>query len=388
MSVARGLIAECRRRDLTTLLLGTTWQRPAGDADDPAQYDVPLRRRPILWRVPSWHLAGQLARHLRHLPPPRHAFVAQSMHWVVAARRAWPNARIIYVYPCLLSHCLPCTWSPHRAPSLWQRADLAGIRHAEHLALAAADLVLLPSRASWREAQAFHPTATQRLALCHFTCPSADADPAERRRQRHALAVPDDGLLALAVGVCDHNKSFDWLLREWTHLDGREHVVIVGDGPEFAALAAQAEAAGLSERVHFVGGHPHIGPFYAAADCIVSTSLYENFGLTLLEGMARGRPAIVPRHNPPAVRAGFAEVITAEGGGLVYDREQPGALAAAIRRLSQEPGLLAILGDQARTLASHRSSWADCLNQILGLDEPTTPADNACPTQLVESTPV
>jgi len=71
-------------------------------------------------------------------------------------------------------------------------------------------------------------------------------------------------------------------------------LAIAGDGPSKAALMAEAKARQL--RVVFLGNVPHheLPELYRAADCFVTMSLSETFGLTCLEAMMCGCPAVMP----------------------------------------------------------------------------------------------
>ncbi|CAE8615762.1 unnamed protein product, partial [Polarella glacialis] len=71
-------------------------------------------------------------------------------------------------------------------------------------------------------------------------------------------------------------------------------LAICGDGPSKASLIQQANA--LKLRVVFLGNVPHhdLPSIYRSADCFVTMSLSETFGLTSLEAMMCGCPAIMP----------------------------------------------------------------------------------------------
>jgi UDP-glucose:(heptosyl)LPS alpha-1,3-glucosyltransferase len=71
------------------------------------------------------------------------------------------------------------------------------------------------------------------------------------------------------------------------------HLLVVGRDRHAARFEAQARAAGVAERVRFVGGQGDVRPYYAAADCLVLASRYDPFPNTVLEALAMGRPAIV-----------------------------------------------------------------------------------------------
>jgi glycosyltransferase involved in cell wall biosynthesis len=308
-------------------------------------------------------MAAQLQRQLRRLAPPRRAFVALSPHWVIAAKRAWRDVPVVYVFPCLLSHCLPFTWPRRRPTTLWKWLDFAGIRHAEHTAFDLADLVLLPTEQARQEIVAFHAGVRKRTKVCAYGCEPATRNEDLRTAQRRVLRLPADARVLLAVGVCDLNKAFDAAIRALPAVDARGQLVIVGDGPERASLTLLADMLSVSRRVHLVGAQRVMAPWYAAADAVISTSFYDTFPNALLEGMMHGRPVVVPRHDPPHVFAGLAEVVR-EGGGLLYDRCQPGSLAEVLNELLSRPHLAAELGQQACALARQRFRWEPCLDVI------------------------
>ena len=130
-----------------------------------------------------------------------------------------------------------------------------------------------------------------------------------------------------------------------------QHLVIVGDGPERPRLLRLAADSAVATRVHLPGMQRDMEPWYAAADSVISTSFYDTYPNTLQEALCRGRPVIMPQHRPPQVYAGFAEVIAAGGGGLLYDRVQSGALAECMNRVVRAADLREELGRQARVVS-------------------------------------
>ena len=68
----------------------------------------------------------------------------------------------------------------------------------------------------------------------------------------------------------------------------------------------------------------------------------EAFGMFLLEAMAAGVPVVQPNVGA------FPEVIEATGGGLIYDRERPGALAETLEALLLDPAQMRELGQRGR----------------------------------------
>jgi glycosyltransferase involved in cell wall biosynthesis len=97
-------------------------------------------------------------------------------------------------------------------------------------------------------------------------------------------------------------------------------------------------------RVRFCGTFPHdrIGVILADIDVLVVPSIwYENTPLVLYFAQAAGCPVIATGLG------GMAEVIRHEENGLLFEPGDAGGLAAALRRLAQDHGLLRKLAHNA-----------------------------------------
>jgi len=368
-TAATGMCGAARARGWQTLMIGATSRHhdAAIAAPHPAHFNLRISAAPLLWRIQSWRTAGQLARQLARLAPPRKAFVGVSPHWVIAARRAWPNVCVVYLFPCLLANCLPFTWPRRRTPTFWRRVDFAGIVRSEHLAFDLADLTLVPTPQSRAEVLAFHPHVDERLAVCNYGCRPRAITAEMRAAQRRWLGVDEGAFVIFVAGVCDLNKAFAHVVRELPSVDPRTHLVVLGDGPERPALTRLAAELGVAGRLHLPGPQPDPAPWYAAADCVASTSWYDTFPNVVLEGMHHGRPVVVPRHDPPHVFSGTAEIVAETGAGRVYDRRQPGALACAVNRLIANRAAAAALGERGRAAALERFRWERVADHVAAL---------------------
>lgn len=124
---------------------------------------------------------------------------------------------------------------------------------------------------------------------------------------RARLGVAAGALVVGSVGRLARVKDYDLLLRAVAALgDPRVHAVLVGDGPERAALQARADALGLADRVHFTGHRDDVAALLPGFDLFVLPSLSEGQSNTLLEAMAAGLPVVVSDAggNPEIVRDG------------------------------------------------------------------------------------
>jgi mannosyltransferase len=114
-----------------------------------------------------------------------------------------------------------------------------------------------------------------------------------------------------------------------------------------ARLRAEAAAAGLSDRILFLGAlpTPQVQRWFARLSIYAFTSRNEGFGLTLLEAMAAGAALV-------AARSGAAEVVVADGKtGLLVPPGDPDALATALENLMRDPAEAAAMGRRARERA-------------------------------------
>lgn len=130
-------------------------------------------------------------------------------------------------------------------------------------------------------------------------------DPELRRAMRSELGV-EDRLVFLAVGRMDPQKGYPDLLSAFELVAPQAPQVtllIVGDGPQRRDLEARVEAAGLGDRVRFLGLRSDMLRLFNAADFYVLSSLWEGTPLALLEAQAVGLPALATAAD------GTAEVV-------------------------------------------------------------------------------
>ncbi|HVL76504.1 MAG TPA: glycosyltransferase, partial [Noviherbaspirillum sp.] len=96
-------------------------------------------------------------------------------------------------------------------------------------------------------------------------------------------------------GRLSEEKNFDLLIDVFTRLAPRHpdwDLVILGEGPERAALEGKVGIAGLRRRVFLPGRVGNMGRWYERADLYVMTSRFEGFPNTLVEAMSYGLPAV------------------------------------------------------------------------------------------------
>jgi glycosyltransferase involved in cell wall biosynthesis len=183
---------------------------------------------------------------------------------------------------------------------------------------------------------------------------------------RASLGIEDDAVVVAFAATLDrahHFKRLDLALAALASLtDERVHLVVAGGGELLEDFRAQANAAGISGRVHFLGPvpHPQLPAVLRAADLfLLATEPPESFGIVLIEAMACGLPAIATEY--PGVRA----VIDNEETGWVVQPGDPARIAAAIRRLIDAGRAgRARMGDAGREKAMRLWSWPRLLDRM------------------------
>jgi glycosyltransferase involved in cell wall biosynthesis len=172
-----------------------------------------------------------------------------------------------------------------------------------------------------------------------------------RRRAREDVALPPACIghpLVVAAGHLVPLKGFDWLIEAFAELAPSvgARLLILGNGPERAALERQVQARGLDDVVFLVGLEANPWKFFARADAFILSSLTEAFPSVLGEAFALGVP-VVASDCSPGVREYAEDGATAI---LVAPRDTA-ALAAAITRVLQDPALRRRLAARGRSRA-------------------------------------
>ncbi|NPV68787.1 MAG: glycosyltransferase [Anaerolineae bacterium] len=189
---------------------------------------------------------------------------------------------------------------------------------------------------------------------------------AARAALRAELGLPPDALLAGLVCRLIEQKGIPYALRAFARVADRfpnAHLVIAGDGPLRNDLEAQARDRGLAERVRFLGWRTDTAAIFAALDVFLMPSLWEGFGLVLLEAMAQGVPVI-----GSAVSA-IPEVVADGETGLLCPPRDVDCLAAALGDLLADPGRRARLGAAGRARLEERFSSERMVAETIALYE-------------------
>lgn len=299
-------------------LIGTRW---------------PTERRAarILWEQIAWPwLARRQELDLLH-----------AMAFVTPLATAVPS--VVTVYDLSFIHY------PDRFPAL-QRRYLAG---QTRRSCRAARRVIAISESSRQDVHRHFGVPLSRIDV---VTPGVD----ERYRPLPAAAVDAfrrrEGLperFILHVGTLQPRKNLITLIEAVAALDD-PHIPLVlvgGKGWFFERIFARAAALGVEDRVHFTGYVPDeaLPLWYNAASLFAFPSVYEGFGLPVVEAMACGAPVLA---------AGVSSIPEAAGtAGLLFDPQDVTALRDRITAVLQDPELAATMRAEGLQHA-RRFSWA------------------------------
>jgi glycosyltransferase involved in cell wall biosynthesis len=200
-----------------------------------------------------------------------------------------------------------------------------------------ADMVIVPSAAAAEDVVRYLRMDRERIKIIPMGCdarfrPIGDPAPAPRLRRRYGL--PERYMLF--VGTLEPRKNIKTLLQAFALLldekpqDDPKLVVAGGRGWGHTDLQETTQALGLRHHVHFTGfvDDDDLPDLYRGASVFVYPSLYEGFGLPVLEAMACGVPVISSNRSSLPEVAGDA--------ALLVDPSQPEALAAAMASMMND----------------------------------------------------
>ena len=254
--------------------------------------------------------------------------------------RLWPPSLRRLPLVVTLHDLIPAVFPDENMPDpgvrrfYWARAEV--IRQA--------DRVLSVSRATADDAVNLFGLRPDRLSITGGGVSESFRPPASRSEVRAALRRAQPSIYAeyvLYTGGMDYRKNVDGLLSAYAGLPkslrDRYQLVLVGrlglDDPR-GPYAAKAASLGISDRAVFAGFVPdeELVLLYQGASLFVFPSLYEGFGLPVVEALSCGAPAIVGRNSS------LVELV--DDDRALFDSADPSSIRAALARALTDSELL------------------------------------------------
>lgn len=166
------------------------------------------------------------------------------------------------------------------------------------------------------------------------------------------------GFNILFVGHCFPRKGIKYLIEAINELDQYHFTLdIVGDTGKdpkyYDSLVSFIVKNGLTNKVNFYGrvNQERLSEFYSNADIFILPSLWEGFGIVLLEAMYFKLPIIA------SSVAAIPELVKDGENGLLVPPQNPNSLALAIKKLIENPGLRKSMGENAYKKVINSYSW-------------------------------
>lgn len=179
----------------------------------------------------------------------------------------------------------------------------------------------------------------------------------------------EDKITFLTVARLEKEKDIDTAIRAFKKVldkidvedpeqSRRTEFVIVGDGSERRSLELLAESLKIEDKVEFAGWQNDLTKYYQKADVYVSTSLYEGYGMSIVEAASCGLALVI---SDTGVAGGLFKNGEA---AIVCKQKDVAGFADAMFKLVSDRSLGSRLGERAKSVADkHQINLVDYLNK-------------------------
>jgi glycosyltransferase involved in cell wall biosynthesis len=253
-----------------------------------------------------------------------------------------------------------------RYPECSAPALLAYLMDAVPRSVARADLILADSQATRQDLLELLHVPPERVQVVYAGVEGRFAPPADPVAtpavlQRYNIQRP----YILGLGTLQPRKNFSRLVRAYGLLRRRHaapHHLVIGGGRGwlYEDIAQTIAELGLQDCVHITGfvADEDLPALYGAADVFAFPSLYEGFGIPVLEALGCGTPVVTSTASSLPEVAGDA--------ALMVPPEDVEALAEVLWRLLDDQALRATLRERGLVQA-RRFTWDRAARQLLAV---------------------
>ncbi|MBC7247341.1 MAG: glycosyltransferase family 4 protein [Actinobacteria bacterium] len=330
-----------------------------GDGPHPGLLDAEARRRVHWCPLPSlekYSYPGMLAEHLLYARAVGRAGV-DVFHGIDHNLTPFlPCPSLVTVHDLILlvlrgPYLGPTAWA-------WMRFHRAAARRAGR--------VIAVSRNTARDVERLWKIPPERIAVVHEGVSPRYAPVRERERVREVLSRHGlEGPYFLYLGGFDPRKNLHVMLLAFKRFllahSASHRMVMAGDRRGFEAyLDGLVQELGLEEEVVFTGFLPEedLPALYSGADAFICVSLYEGFGLPLLEAMACGTPVLASRTSSLPEVVGDA--------GLLVDPADADGIAGGMLKLVEDTRYREELAERGLARAAS-FTWDRAALEVLSL---------------------
>lgn len=182
--------------------------------------------------------------------------------------------------------------------------------------------------------------------------PGTESDRPDLDQLRASWGVKPNELVVLFVGAFERKGlavAIDAVARLPEDLRNQIRLVAVGGGAT-EGFKRKAASLGIGDRIVLAGHSKDIAPIYRACDIFLMPTLYEPFGLVILEAMSSGLACLVSR------LAGASELIVeGKSGSLIQDPTSADAISGQLANLLRDRQMRTKISEGAREVALARS---------------------------------
>lgn len=226
--------------------------------------------------------------------------------------------------------------------------------------------ILADSASTMRDLQSMWGVAAEKITVLYSGVnerfrPVTDEATTRQLRERYGLG---ERPFVLAVGTVQPRKNYELLVRAFRPVaEQLPHSLVIAGGRGWLGegLPATIERQGLGERVHLIGfvDDADLPALYSAAELLAFPSLYEGFGLPLLEAMACGTPVV-------SSNASSLPEVTADGSAVLLSPHDEAAWSATLLNvLTDEIARGRLI--EAGFARAQRFSWEAAARQLAEL---------------------
>jgi alpha-maltose-1-phosphate synthase len=277
-----------------------------------------------------------------------------------------------------LLHGVPHVATTHSLEPLrpWKAEQLGGgyalSSWSERVGLQGAERIIAVSRGMGADiCEAYPEIDPGRIEVIYNGVDTSTYQPDPETGVIEALGIDRDRPYVVFLGRVTRQKGLSVLLKAAIEFRPQAQVVLLAGPAETPELGAEVDAlmATLRDGRSGVFWVPEMLPrtsviqVLSHAAAFVCPSVYEPLGIVNLEAMACATPVVA------SAVGGIPEVVDDGVTGLLVAPSDPKALAAAVNRLLDDPGLAAQMGRAGRGRATAEFSWRAIAEQTVALYE-------------------
>jgi glycosyltransferase involved in cell wall biosynthesis len=200
--------------------------------------------------------------------------------------RSWEGPQVVTVADMIYE----------RFPDLFSGPGSDQFREQQKRCAKTADVVLCISEATKKDVEEIYHVDPHRLHVVHLACSEIFRPLIESDFHRSGQAVRQP--FFLYVGSRAHYKNFSWFINAYSRWNDKKEVRLLVVGPKWTKEEyKELNELGIEDRVDIVSDAQDetLCSLYNQAAAFIYPSLYEGFGIPLLEALACGCPVIASR---------------------------------------------------------------------------------------------